>query len=102
MRILLALCAVVLLSGCATTQHGIRSQVDTIYGMQVKTPGLGTVLPPLCIQIGLIRTEELSMRGSNSFSSATGTQGRFWPSSVSRTITASCSDVISATPATPQ
>ena len=95
MRIL-AVIALAGLCGCAVQQAGIHSQVKTVFGLHVKTPNIGTVIPPMELDFGLIRSEEIVMRGSNSFNSSTVVTGRFWPTEVTRNVTASCSDVIVA------
>ena len=90
---ILAVIALAGLCGCAV-QTGVRSEVKTVFGLHVKTPNIGSVLPPMEISFGLIRSEELVMRGSNSFNSVTAVTGRFWPTEITRNITATCSDVI--------
>lgn len=92
-RYVTLLAVLVLVCGCAVS-NGVRSNLTTVYGMQVKTPTVGNI-PGLEIQLGIIRNETLEMAGSNTYRSAThvGNSGLFRSVVVDRTVEASCSDV---------
>ena len=80
--------------GCATTPHtGVFSSVSTLFGLQITTPQIGNI-PAFKGQIGLMREEILTMKGSNTFSSFTtaSDSGILRPVTVTRTINASSSD----------
>ena len=81
--------------GCMTPHTGVYSEVTTLFGIRITTPTVGSV-PAFKGEIGLLRSEVLTLKGSNCFNSTTvaSDSGLFQPVSATRTIHASSTEAI--------